>query len=450
MTTEFKNAHALSGYIASALESQLPPVVMDAARMCLADWLAVVIGAHDQGAGQITREVAASWSAEASAPVFGRGRMTPVASALVNGTFAHCLDYDDTHLGCLAHLSGPTWAAAIAVGSQYGNSDQDILKAFVVGFEAAAKIGGLGFGETVNKRGFHATSVLGRFAAAAAAGALIGLDEDQIANAIGVAATSAGGLVASFGTMSKPFHAGKAAMDGILAAQLAAEGFEASKSLVESSGDTLAAAVVQDGDAHVQKLHFNGDWEILKNTFKPYAACLLIHPAVECAHKIAARIGDRAVESVVAQVNPMVRKFAAKPSPREPLEGKFSIAHCIALALCGFDVSEQDFCVERLRDEKVVGIRKRVALETMDEMATTAAVVRVILYDGEELTANTQVALGNPQNPLGWDGMRRKFMSLVEPVYEEKAEILFDLARTAGGGENLRQISDFLCERRVH
>lgn len=450
MMTELANSRTLSNYIAGARDTQLPPDVMDAARLCLADWLAVVIGAHDQGAGLATRKVAAVWAAQGKSPVFGGGTTAPFASALVNGAFAHCLDYDDTHLGCLAHLSGPTWAAALAVGTETGSSDQDMLKAFVSGFEAAARIGGHGFGETVNKHGFHSTSVLGRFSAAAAAGALMRLNPDQVSNALGAAATTAGGLVASFGTMSKPFHAGKAAMDGILTAQLAGQGFESNRALLETSGDTLAATFLQDASASVPKLEFNGDWEILKNTFKPYAACLLVHPAVECAQKIFGQVGDVEVQSVVGRVNPMVLRFAAKTDPREPLEGKFSISHCIALALCGHDVSEQDFSAERLRDARIGKVRQSVALETDDAIASTAASVRVRLSDGKEVCADTKFAPGNPENPIGWDGMHRKFMSLVEPVYGKRSEVLFDLAQAAGGGANLQKIAYLLSERRDH
>ena len=450
MTQALENANALSSYISSTVERQLPVEIIDAARMCLADWLATVVGAHDQGAGQVARKALSAWSQNGRAPVFQGGRQSPLTAALVNGTFAHCLDYDDTHLGCLAHLSGPTWAAALAMTAELQSGDQEALKAFVTGFETGAKIGGLKFGETVNKRGFHATSVLGRFSAAAAASSLMGLNKDQIVNALGIAATTAGGLVASFGTMSKPFHAGKAAMDGVLAAQLASCGFEAKKDLLETGGDNLAAALIQNGEAGIQELHFNGEWEILQNTFKPYAACLLVHPAVSSARDIFSQIDGREIKKVQARINPMVERFAAKTDPKEPLEGKFSIAYCAALGLCGHDASEQDFTAKRLGDTKVREMMAKVELANDDSIATTAASMTVTFADGSELTADTPLALGNPGNPLGWEGMRRKFMSLVEPVYGPQSEALFELAQTAGDGNSLQQIAVMLSEKTVH
>ena len=445
-----ENANALSQYVSSTTERQLPPDVLDAARMCLADWLGVLVGAHAQGAGIVARKVASSWNAPGNAPVFQNGRQSPLASALVNGTFAHCLDYDDTHLGCLAHLSGPTWAATLAMASELGSSDMHALKAFVTGFETGAKLGGQDFGETANKRGFHSTSVLGRFSAAASVASLMDLNEEQIVNAMGVAATTAGGLVASFGTMGKPFHAGKAAMDGILAAQMAAGGFEAAKDLLETDGDTLASAFIQDSEVRISKLDFGGDWEIYNNTFKPYAACLLVHPTVESARDIGSQIAGRKLRSVTAKINPMVLRFAAKTEVNEPLEGKFSVAYCAALGLCGFDASEQDFTQERLDNQDVQAVFNMVDVVTDESLTTTAASMTVSFEDGSDLTVDTPLARGNPGNPIGWDGMERKFMSLVEPVYGAQSETMFKLAREAGEGDGLTQIASMLADKKFH
>ena len=275
----------------------------------------------------------------------------------------------------------------------------------------------------------------------------MGLDQTRIANAIGVAATTAGGLVASFGTMSKPFHAGKAAMDGLLAAQMGATGFESGQALIETEGDTLANAFVQNGEVHIPALDFNDGWEILNNTFKPYAACLLVHPTVESARDIHAQIGNRKVRSAQARIHPMVLRFAAKTTVNEPLEGKFSVGYCAALGLCGFDASEQDFTAERVADPNVQAMFNKVKVITDDSLTSTAASMCVTFEDDSTITADTPLARGNPDNPIGWDGMQRKFMSLAEPVYGSRANDLFDLARNAGSGDALPQISAMLAER---
>src|SRR5438067_11913731 len=155
-----------------------------------------------------------------------------------------------------------------------------MLAAFITGFEVAARIGD-GLGEPVSARGWHGTGVFGRLGAAAAASVLLRLDAERTLHALGAAATQTSGLVASFGTMAKPFHAGKAAMDGVVAAQLAAAGLAAAPGLLEPGGG-LDNALVQDGTVRIAPVDLAG-WRILDNSFKPYAACHLTHPAVDAA-----------------------------------------------------------------------------------------------------------------------------------------------------------------------
>src|SRR5437764_6155256 len=284
MATAPRNGTALAEYIAGAGERALPPEVTDMARLCRAAWLGVAIGAAAEPAGHIVREVVAGWhSAGASTVLYGGTAAAPFA-ALANGTLAHCLDFDDTYVRAITHTSAPVWAAVLALGEEIGADESVMLAAFVTGFEIAARIGD-GLGEPVSARGWHGTGVFGRLGAAAAASVLLKLDTERALNALGAAATQTAGLTASFGTMAKPFHAGKAAMDGIVAAQLAASGFEAATGLFEPGGG-LDNALVQDRSVAISPADLAG-WRILDNSFKPYAACHLTHPAVDAARALA-------------------------------------------------------------------------------------------------------------------------------------------------------------------
>src|SRR3954447_10845950 len=274
------NGAALAAYIADSGERELPPDIADRARLCLADWLGVAIGAGDERAGHIVRELASGWGTHGRATVLlGPPAAAPVA-ALANGTLAHCLDFDDTYVRAMTHTSAPVWAATLASGEEIGAAEDAMLAAFVTGFEVASRIGD-GLGEAVTARGWHGTGVFGRLGAAASAAALLRLDAGRALNALSAAATQTSGLTASFGTMAKPFHAGRAAMDGIVAAQLAASGFTAAPSLFEPGGG-LDNALVQDRGAALAPVAFTG-WNILDNSFKPYAACHLTHPAIDTA-----------------------------------------------------------------------------------------------------------------------------------------------------------------------
>src|SRR5712671_5647064 len=284
------NGPAIAAYIAGAPQRVLTPEVANMARLCLADWLGVAIGAADEPAGRIVREVAASWRSEGKARVLFGGTAAAPFAALANGTLAHCLDFDDTYVKAITHTSAPVWAATLALGEEVGADEPAMLSAFVTGFETAARIGS-GLGEAVTARGWHGTGVFGRLGAAAAASALLRLDAKQALHALGAAATQTGGLTASFGTMAKPFHAGRAAMDGIVAAQLAASGFTAATGLFEPGGG-LDTALVQDRTITIAPVDFAG-WRILENSFKPYAACHLTHPAVDAARVLAPSANER-------------------------------------------------------------------------------------------------------------------------------------------------------------
>ncbi len=409
------NADSASAFITGAPLRILPDDVLDAARMCLVDWFGVAIAARDEATAQVLRKVGASRGRDDAKVLFGEATDAATA-AMINGTMAHCLDFDDTHVGSLAHLSGPAWAATLAVGSAQNAEPAEMLRAFVTGFEVGARIGGDGFGEALNKRTLHSTGFCGCFAAAAAASVLYNLDTRQVQSALGAAATQAAGLTGSFGTMSKPFHAGKAAFNGVLSAQLAKAGFAAATDLIESQNG-LSAALIQDGSHTLAPMRFeNNDWEILRNTFKPYASCLLTHPVIDAARKLRPEIAGRPIKAIMVNVHPMVGQLAGKSDPQTPLEGKFSTAYCTSLALNGYAAAAPDFSPERLQDRNVRDLLPRVTLNMVPEMAKTAASMTVQLADGTRLAAETPLALGNPGNPMQWADMEQKFLGLVEPI----------------------------------
>ena len=229
------NGRVIGDYIASAGRRGLPPEVLDAARLCLTDWMSVAIGAGSEPAGRIVRDTVASWHSGGRASVlFGSTAAAPMA-ALANGTLAHCLDFDDTYVEAVTHTSAPVWAATLALGEEIEAGATEMLAAFVTGFEVAARIGH-GLGQGVTARGWHGTGVFGRLGAAAASAALLRLDAARALHALALAATQTSGLTASFGTMAKPFHAGKAGMDGVLSTQLAAAGMLGATTLFEPDG----------------------------------------------------------------------------------------------------------------------------------------------------------------------------------------------------------------------
>jgi 2-methylcitrate dehydratase PrpD len=429
------NSRAIAQFVADSPGRTPPPQVLEAARMCLVDWVGVCTGAHQEKAGQIVRSTALGWGRQGVSTLLLGGQTSAGAAALCNGTLAHCLDFDDTYIKANTHTSAPLWAATLAVGEESRATEHEILCAFVTGFEVAARVG-WGLGEAVTARGFHATGVFGRMAAAAACAALYKLDADGCQNALGLAATQASGLVGSFGTMSKPFHAGKAALDGVLSAQLAAAGFQAATELLEPGGG-LDGAIIQDKALRITPADF-GRWEILDNSFKPYAACHLTHPAIDAVR--GARVSPRdlaSLRSVQVEVGALAHQVTGGKSgaPSSALEGKFDLRYCVALALHGRRLSAADFADPLQGDEDVRRTAAKVHPVAGGRMGYTSAAAEIVLDDGTSRRCEVPVAKGHPGNPMDWDDMRAKFEGLVEPVAGAQTRGIFDRLREFGHGQ---------------
>ncbi len=431
-----RRGEALAAFIASAADRPLPAAVQDGARRALADFLGLAVGAHDDAPVGPARRVAAAWKAAGGARAVMGSRMAPALAALINGTAAHAMDFDDTHPMGGGHPSAPCWSAALALAEDGGLAEDLALRAFVTGYEIMARLGGggpPGVGRALQKAGFHPTSMFGRVGAAAAACVLLRLDPARIPHALGAAATMAGGLVGSFGTDGKPFHAGKAAMDGIMAAQLAAEGFVAATHLFELEGGLLGSFLQRGLPEVVPPLDFDTAWEVLNNGFKPYASCRATHPAAEAAQGLAPRIGNRDIVAVTARVHPDAMVVAGKLDPKTALEAKFSVPFCVAMGLRGRALVATDFHARVAQDPALRDLLPRIACDVVAGQVPHTASVEVVLEDGERLANTVAVMTGHPDNPMGWDSLRRKFDGLAAPVLgTEKADALFEEAHGFG------------------
>lgn len=405
----------LCQFIHHAPTLAIPSAVLHEAKRALIDHLAVAIGAIHDDAVQPARLLVKRWNTGGGARLILGATTTPALAALVNGTLAHAADYDDTHPAGAGHPSAPCWATALAQHYQLG--ERETLTAFIVGFEVMAKLGGgwvPGVGRNLQRRGFHPTSIVGRAGAAAVAASLLRLDPQQIANALGAAATMMGGLQKSSGTHGKTFHAGKAAMDGIMAAELAADGFVAGHHFYEADG--WVKTFVQDGSAEIPPLDFGDSWELLGNGYKLYASCRGTHASIETALKLYPLLNGRKITRIHAKVHPMGMVNAGIANPRTPLESKFSIPHCITLALSGYRLTDTDFTRQTVDDPLPRQLLPLLEVESVDGQSASSAFIDIWLEDGERLHAETEVYLGHPQNLLPDADLRAKFDALTLPV----------------------------------
>jgi len=437
----------ISDYVSGARGRTFPPEVTRAAVTALIDYIGVAVGAVNDAPVVPVRRVAESWGARGNAPIFLGPRTTPALAALVNGTMAHAMDYDDAHQMGAGHVSCPCWSAALALAAQLGSDEKETLAAFITGFEVMARLGGggpKGVGRNLHRRGFHPTSVLGRIGAAVVASVLMRLDPRQVEYAMGIAATTASGLVGSFGTHAKPFHGGKAAMDGILAVELAAAGFEGATQLLETEKGLLDC-LIQDRAVEVPPLDFGARWEILRNGFKPYASCRATHASVQTARSLAPQLAGRKITRVHAKVHPNVMVVAGRTDPRTPLECKFSAAFCIALGLRGYPLVASDFTEATLKNRAVTALLPLIELEVVPDQPQYEAHLDVWLEGGERLHGDTPVVLGHADNPMSEADFRTKFEGLVEPVLgKAKAGKLYALLNNFAAAGTLRKLDAML------
>jgi 2-methylcitrate dehydratase PrpD len=407
-------ADALVEFVLGLELGSLPAAVVEAASLSFTDWVgAAVRGSTEPLAGALDAVIAAT-GGEPQATVVGRGRRTSALLAtLANGAQGHALDFDDTHLPSIVHGSAPVAPVALAIAEWQRRPGAAVLEAFVAGFEVETRIGRV-IGPKLADRGWHVTAVLGHFGAAAAAGKLLGLTAEPLRRALGIAGTQAAGLEQSLGTMSKPLHPGKAAMNGLLAALLAREGFTGPTGILDGRAG-LPGTFLGVADLTPALEGLGKRFEILDNSTKLYAACHLLHATIDAGRAIRTRSAPlpEEIAAVECHVHPLAVKVAAIPEPRTGLEAKFSAAYCAALALTGGEAGESEFATP---DPALVGLAGRIRPVADPALRIPEARMRVRLRDGRVLDEAVRAARGTPGHPVSRPDVEEKFRRLAGVV----------------------------------
>jgi len=415
---------ALAEWVASHRAADLPPAVLHQARRCLVDVVGVALGGQSHPSLDILLDYVATVDGRRQATVLGRGvRVSAPQAALLNAHAAHIEDFDDTLMSSETSLHGtaPVYSAALAVAEWTGRSGLEVLHAFVLGFEAAARVA-LALGPAHYADGWHVTGTSGRFGAAAAAAKLLGLDAKQTATAFGIVATQAAGLKAAYGTMGKAHHAARAAHDGVVAAMLAQRGFTGPQDVLEAKFGLLE---LYSRHPHPERLAGapDGHYLVLEDGFKPYPCGSLIHATIDAALDIAEahRPDPARIREVVAHVNPHVVTTTGRQRPQSGLEAKFSAHHCVAVVLLNRrGVRGEDFTDAVALDPQVAALREQVRLEPLPEYGKEHATLVVTMDNGATYTADVPAARGTAQRPLEDGAVSDKFLGQAGPVLGER------------------------------
>jgi 2-methylcitrate dehydratase PrpD len=409
-------AEELAAWAVGAVE---PPVaVRAAAARHLLDAVGTAIGGLRSGTVAAAVSVARELGGPPEATLFGFSeRIGAPAAALATGALTHALDFDDTHAGGLVHATAVVLPAAVAVGQQVGASGRDVLTAAVVGLETVCRVAAAaphGF----HARGLHATMVAGVFSSAVVAARLLGLSPGHATNALGIAGSQAGGLLAflSTGASTKQLHPGFASQSGIIAARLAAAGATGPATVFDGPHgvyDALATGTVHKGSI-VDGL--GERWETTRIGIKPYPACQLAHAAVDATRAALQGLVAPEVVSVNVDVHPDSAPVVCDDSrdltrPASPYAAKFSLPWSVAATVLDGDLTTRTY--EAVDRPEVTALARHVTwtLAPTDGPAADApGAARVTLRDGRVVTGSVPRSAGGPDDPLSDAALDAKFL----------------------------------------
>lgn len=448
----------VSHFVAQTAAKDIPQDALELARLAITDFIGVALPGSREKQSKIIADYAQKIGGVPQASIIGRdGKTSPYLAALVNGTTGHALDYDDMAISLIGHPSVFLAPAILAIGESIEASGEDVLIAYVVGYETVCCIAGPVL-QSHYVQGWHSTATFGSLGAMAAVARLLKLTMPQVRMALGIAASLAGGLRQNFGTMTKPLHAGKAAANGIQAALLAQAGFTADDGIIEAP---LGFAKVFGHSGEV-------DWakagENLGKTFfitsdiglsiKPYPCCGFTHCAIDAALGIKEehKVNADDIAEVELGVSPFDKQILIHHHPRTDLEGKFSLEYCVARALLSGEVRLKHLTDEAVAEPPIKSLIEKMrwaekypmpVMGTAEGFGTKSITIK--LKNGKEFSKEVAIAKGMPLNPLTLDEFNSKYQDcastmLSEEDVEKSLSILTNLQKV----KNIKEVMESL------
>lgn len=407
----------LAEFVANYDSSRLPSEVRHQVARGLVNWAGCAVGGSRHAA--VTHALAAfsPFMGVGQSSVLGRSeRVDALNAALLNGISSHVLDFDDTHHATLVHPSGPVLSAMLALAQYQKIDGPTFVESIALGIEVECRIA-MGVCPAHYDIGWHVTSTVGGFGAAAAVGRALKLDAKQMAWAFGIAATQSSGLREVFGTMCKSLHPGRAAQSGLSAALMARAGFTSSERVIEAP---RGFAKVMSTHSHLNDTveGLGERWVVMDNAFKPYACGLVIHPVIDGCIAMHAKqlFKPQNIASLHMRVHPLVLELTGKPQPMTGLEGKFSVYHSAAIvSLTGFSTSKH-YTDNAVRGEEVTALRQKVTVEIDASIRVDEAHITVTLHDGTTHYHHVDHALGSLERPMSDTNLNQKFIDLVSDI----------------------------------
>ena len=443
----------LARFVVNFQLKDVPPKVVKAAKYCVLDSIGAALGAvNEEELSFICREWK-TWTKSSSpyqARVWGCNYKLDVFQALfLNGMMGHALELDDVHTGSKSHIGAVVVETAWTLGEAIHTDGKTFLEAVVVGYEIMARVG-LSMDVISNrKRGWHGTGVIGTFGAAAAAGHLLRLTEEQMVWAFGMAGTQSSGLWAFLeeGSTCKKLHPARASVNGMTAALLAKMGMTGPEHILEAKDGGLYRAVSDSFSMEKLTKDLGRTYEILAIDKKPYPCCRTTHHAIDAALALRSEIDWERIERIVVETYEVgVLQCGSLDYPHSPVEAKFSIPYTVAAALVRGRVSLSEFTNEAVEDEQIKALAQKVSV-VADPLFSGrypkrwGCRIRITMEDKSQIEKQIDNMSGSWACPLTKEQEIGKFKGLAEKVIcEEDMERIVETILTMENAEQIPEI----------
>jgi 2-methylcitrate dehydratase PrpD len=397
-------------YVLDTQLDQIPADVRKEASRALLNYVGCALGGSRHAAMDITISALGPYAGKSVASVLGRtDRFDPLLASLLNGISSHVHDYDDTTPRNYIHPTSPVASALFAYASVNRVSGRDFALAFILGFEVISRIGNATYPAHYDA-GWHSTGSVGVFGAAVAIGKLLGLSQQQMVWAIGLAATQSAGLREMFGSMAKSFHPGRSAQSGYMAALLAQGGFTAGIHGIEGPRG-FAAVQAASYDLSTITRGLGADFDLRVNAYKPFPCGIVTHPTIDACIQLRAkhRIDPNEITAVRLRVAPLVKDLCDKKQISQGLQGKFSAYHCAAIGLVRGKAGLAEFTDEAVNDPVIARIRLLTESTGDESISEDGVHVEVDMAGGATHTLRLEQSLGNLGKPLTDAQLEEKF-----------------------------------------
>jgi 2-methylcitrate dehydratase PrpD len=442
----------LGKFIVETSFNDLRKEIIEHIKYCILDWLGAAFAGSSEPSSKIIIQYIKELGGIKEATIIKEGfKTSSINAAFANGIIGHSAELDDIYEEAIIHPGAPVIPAALAVAESEESSGKDLITAVALGYETEIRIGRAIMPSHYDY--WHPTGTCGTFGSTAAVGSLLKLDEYRMIHALSIASTEAAGLIESFGTMCKPFNAGRAARDGVVAAYLAQKGFTGSNKMLEAKKGYLnATSRYHNLDRLTENL--GESYELLRTVFKRHACCGHIHGAIDAVLDIMEKksLDIKYINEIQVGTYPIASELVGKNyEPKTPAEAKFSLPYCIAAAVIHGKVSLREFSNVGLVTPKIYEIMRKVRVYNEPKYVNAqlgSAKVTIRTTNGEEITKSVDVPKGHPNNPLTKPELEDKFSNLSSLfVTQERIKELLQMIKTLEKIENIQDFSAVLMKK---